>query len=125
MRNNARRLGFALLHAPLRPTEKDKEPLTPFADYGQRWRADGLPADAWIRTHIRAGAEVVKIAPRSMVVAGTIAEWRLGRASIFTPVASQLCRARCAQSMSRWSRTTRSMLSPICGCPIAPLDRRH
>jgi hypothetical protein len=76
VRNNARRLGFALRYAPLRPTEKDKEPLTPFADYVQRRRADGLPGDAWIRTHIRAGADVVKIAPRSMVVAGTITEWR-------------------------------------------------
>ena len=76
MRDNARRLGFALLYAPLRPTEKDKEPLTPFAEYVQRRRTDGLPADAWIRTHIRAGAEVVKIAPRSMVIAGTIGEWQ-------------------------------------------------
>jgi GNAT superfamily N-acetyltransferase len=76
MRDNARRLGFGQLYAPLRPTEKDKEPLSPFADYVQRRRADGLPFDAWIRTHIRAGADVVKVAPRSMVVAGTIAEWQ-------------------------------------------------
>jgi GNAT superfamily N-acetyltransferase len=76
LRDNARRLGFSQLYAPLRPTEKEKEPLTPFADYVQRRRADGFPCDAWIRTHIRAGAEVVKIAPRSMVVAGTIAEWQ-------------------------------------------------
>src|SRR5262249_11417611 len=61
MRDNARRLGFGLLYAPLRPMEKEKEPLTPFALYVQGRRADGLPSDAWIRTHIRAGATVVKI----------------------------------------------------------------
>ena len=76
LRDNARRLGFVRLYAPLRPTEKEKEPLTPFADYVQRRRADGLPSDAWIRTHVRAGAEALKIAPRSTVVAGTIAEWQ-------------------------------------------------
>jgi GNAT superfamily N-acetyltransferase len=76
MRDNARRLGFADLYAPLRPTGKALEPLTPFADYVARRRPDGLPHDPWLRTHIRAGAEVVKIAPRSMTVAGTLAEWR-------------------------------------------------
>jgi GNAT superfamily N-acetyltransferase len=76
LRDNAGRLGFRDLYGPLRPTEKDKEPLTPFADYVARRRPDGEPHDAWIRTHVRAGAEIVKIAPRSMVAAGTIAEWR-------------------------------------------------
>jgi GNAT superfamily N-acetyltransferase len=76
MRDNTRRLSFSVLYAPLRPTEKEKEPATPFADYVRRRRADGLPFDAWIRTHVRVGAEVIKIAPRSMVVAGSIAEWQ-------------------------------------------------
>jgi GNAT superfamily N-acetyltransferase len=76
MRDNARRLGFTALHAPLRPTEKHQEPLTPFADYVARRRADGQPFDAWIRTHVRAGAEIVKIAPCSMSIVGTLAEWR-------------------------------------------------
>jgi GNAT superfamily N-acetyltransferase len=34
LRDNARRLGFADLYGPLRPTDKHREPLTPFADYG-------------------------------------------------------------------------------------------
>ena len=75
LRDNARRLGFADLYAPLRPTDKHREPLTPFADYVARRRGDGLPHDSWVRTHVRAGAQIVKIAPRSMVIAGTIAEW--------------------------------------------------
>ena len=60
---------------PLRPSNKDREPYTPFAEYVARTRADGLPHDAWLRIHVRAGARIVKIAPRSMVFAGTLAEW--------------------------------------------------
>ena len=67
--------GFADLYAPLRPSEKHREPPTPFAEYVARARADGLPQDAWIRTHVRAGARIVKIAPCSMTIAGNIAEW--------------------------------------------------
>jgi hypothetical protein len=39
-------------------------------------RDDGLPADAWLRIHVRAGARIVKVAPRSMTIPGTLAEWR-------------------------------------------------
>ena len=76
LRDNARRLGFADLYAPLRPTDKHSEPLTPFADYIARLREDGLPYDSWVRTHVRAGAGIVKVAPCSMVIAGTLAEWQ-------------------------------------------------
>ena len=76
LRDNARRLGFTDLYAPLRPTDKHREPLTPFADYVARLRDDGLPYDSWVRTHVRAGARILKAAPLSMVIAGTIAEWR-------------------------------------------------
>jgi GNAT superfamily N-acetyltransferase len=75
MRDNARRLGFADLYAPLRPTDKHHEPLTPFADYAARRAEDGLPYDSWVRTHVRAGARIIKVAPHSMLIAGTIAEW--------------------------------------------------
>jgi hypothetical protein len=75
VRDNARRLGFVDLYAPLRPTEKHLEPLTPFADYVARQREDGLPYDSWIRAHVLAGARIVKVASYSMVVSGTIAEW--------------------------------------------------
>ena len=75
LRDNTRRLGFADLYAPLRPADKHREPLTPFADYVARHREDGLPHDSWVRTHVRAGARIDKVAHCSMVVAGTIAEW--------------------------------------------------
>jgi GNAT superfamily N-acetyltransferase len=75
MRANASRLGFADLYAPLRPTLKDREPTTPFAEYTARRREDGLPFDPWVRAHVQAGARIVKIAPYSMTVAGTLADW--------------------------------------------------
>lgn len=34
-----------------------------------------LPFDPWLRKHVRMGGKVVKIAPSSMVVEGSIAEW--------------------------------------------------
>ena len=76
LRDNAHRLGFADLYAPLRPTDKHREPLTPFADYVTRCREDRRPYDSWVRTHLRLGARIVKVAPCSMVIAGTLAEWR-------------------------------------------------
>ena len=84
MRENARRLGFTDLYAPLRPTGKDREPETPFVEYAARRRGDGQPYDPWVRTHVRAGARIVKVAPRSMVIAGTIAEWAAWTGTRFT-----------------------------------------
>ena len=76
LRDNTRARGIADLYGPVRPTEKHLEPQTPFAEYVARTRADGLPWDPWIRAHIRIGGRIVKIAPCSMAVAGTLAEWR-------------------------------------------------
>jgi GNAT superfamily N-acetyltransferase len=84
LRDNARRLGFVDLYAPLRPTDKHREPSTPFAEYVARRREDGLPYDSWVRTHVRAGAQIVKMAPRSMVIAGTITEWSMWTGLGFT-----------------------------------------
>lgn len=76
LRDNTRRLGFADLYAPLRPTAKAAEPRTPFAEYCARRREDGLPFDPWIRAHVAVGATIIGPAPTSMVIAGTLAEWR-------------------------------------------------
>jgi GNAT superfamily N-acetyltransferase len=75
MRDNVARLGFADLYAPVRPTEKHKQPLLPFAEYAALKRQDGLPQDPWVRAHVRLGARIVKVAPCSMTIAGTLAEW--------------------------------------------------
>ena len=61
--------------APVRPTLKDLYPLTPMERY-MRWeRSDGLPFDPWLRVHRRLGAEMLSVAPESMVIEGTISEW--------------------------------------------------
>ena len=72
---NAWALGFADLYAPLRPSDKHNEPHTPFAEYVAHIRADGLPRDSWLRTHVRAGGRIVRVAPYSMVITGTLVEW--------------------------------------------------
>ncbi len=46
------------------------------AEYVERRRPDGLPEDPWLRVHVRAGGEIVRVAPASMTVSGSLAEWR-------------------------------------------------
>jgi GNAT superfamily N-acetyltransferase len=67
--------GFGDLYAPVRPSDKHLEPRTPFADYVCRLCEDGLPHDAWLRAHVRAGGRILKPAPFSMVIPGTLADW--------------------------------------------------
>lgn len=76
LRGTARRHGLRELIAPLRPPDKASEPSVPMNVFMQRARPDGLPADRWLRAHVRAGATLVRVAPRSMTVLGTIAQWR-------------------------------------------------
>ena len=71
----ARAKGFAEVFAPVRPNQKHLQPRTAMRDYLNMKGADGLPIDSWLRTHIAAGGKIVKIAPYSMTIVGTIAEW--------------------------------------------------
>ena len=75
MKANAGRHGFAELYAPVRPTQKQRQAALPMIDYVRQTRPDGLPADPWLRTHVRAGGEIVKVAPYAMTIVGTLAEW--------------------------------------------------
>ncbi|HZO32280.1 MAG TPA: GNAT family N-acetyltransferase, partial [Chloroflexota bacterium] len=75
MRDVASRRGLSDLIAPVRPNQKTLYPLTPIERYIQWRRADGLPLDAWLRVHARLGAEIVRVAERSMVIEGTVSEW--------------------------------------------------
>jgi GNAT superfamily N-acetyltransferase len=75
MRSNAARLGFSELVAPVRPNGK-KDPDLPMEVYAFQTREDGLPVDPWLRVHVRAGGQIDKVATRSMVIPGTLAEWR-------------------------------------------------
>jgi GNAT superfamily N-acetyltransferase len=75
LRDNAARRGFAELVAPVRPNGK-ADAHEPMSTYAFRVREDGLPVDPWLRVHVRAGGHIEKVAPRSMVVPGTLEEWR-------------------------------------------------
>jgi GNAT superfamily N-acetyltransferase len=75
MRDVAAGREFAALIAPVRPTLKDRYPLTPMERYARWRREDGLPFDPWIRVHRRLGAGFLRVAPRSMTVTGTVGEW--------------------------------------------------
>jgi GNAT superfamily N-acetyltransferase len=67
--------GLPALIIPLRPSEKHRYPLTSLDDY-VTWQTDeGEPFDPWLRVHMRAGAEVVKVCHHSKVIRGTRAEW--------------------------------------------------
>jgi hypothetical protein len=76
MKANANRLGFSDLYAPVRPNEKHLVPSMPMQEYIGLTRADGLPRDAWLRTHVRVGGKIVKVAPYAMTIVGSIAEWQ-------------------------------------------------
>jgi GNAT superfamily N-acetyltransferase len=67
--------GLDALIAPVRPTLKHRYPLTPIERYLSWRRPDGTHLDPWLRTHERLGADIVKVAPESVVVTGTVAEW--------------------------------------------------
>lgn len=75
MREIGRSKGFQNLVAPVRPSQKSKYPLTKIDDY-IKWKTDGgLPLDAWLRVHVRAGAKIIKPCHQAMTIRGTVAEW--------------------------------------------------
>jgi GNAT superfamily N-acetyltransferase len=76
MRANVARLGFTDLIAPVRPTGKHTHITTPIDEYAYACRDDGLPVDPWLRVHVRAGGRIVNVAHHSMVIVGTLAQWR-------------------------------------------------
>jgi len=75
MRSVAARHGLSDLIAPVRPTWKDRYPLTPMERYVRWRRDDGLPFDPWVRLHARLGGEALAVCPESLVATGTVAEW--------------------------------------------------
>jgi GNAT superfamily N-acetyltransferase len=67
--------GLRRVIAPVRPALKARYPLTPMTQFARWVRGDGLHLDPWIRTHQRLGARILRPAPRSMLITGTVAEW--------------------------------------------------
>lgn len=68
--------GLETLIAPVRPTLKSRYPLLSMQRYLAMRREDGSLYDPWLRTHVRAGGDILKICPRAMRVRGSIPEWQ-------------------------------------------------
>jgi GNAT superfamily N-acetyltransferase len=75
MREIAKSKGFKQLVAPVRPNQKSHYPLASIDDYIKWTNDEGLPFDAWLRVHARAGAKIVKPCHEAMTIRGTRAEW--------------------------------------------------
>jgi GNAT superfamily N-acetyltransferase len=71
-----RALGYTSLVAPVRPNRKHLRPHEAMSTYVARTRADGFPEDPWLRTHVRAGATIVGVAPMSMSISAPLDDWR-------------------------------------------------
>jgi hypothetical protein len=75
MSDLARAHGFESLIAPVRPSWKDRYPLTPIERYAEWRREDGLLLDPWLRVHERAGARVLRPEPESLRITAAVSEW--------------------------------------------------
>ena len=71
----ARDEGLGDLIAPVRPTWKERYPLTPIERYLHWRREDGSHFDPWLRVHERVGGELVAPAPESMLIEAPVASW--------------------------------------------------
>lgn len=76
LRASVRERGLSRLVVPVRPTTKEQLPSLPMERFLARRRPDGLSADPWVRAHERLGGRVVKVAPFSMTIVGTLAQWK-------------------------------------------------
>ncbi|KIZ15316.1 hypothetical protein [Streptomyces natalensis] len=75
MTATARSAGLGTVLVPVRPTWKERYPLTPIERYAAWKRDDGSPFDPWIRTQVRAGGGVAAASERSSRITGTVEEW--------------------------------------------------
>ena len=66
---------FGRLVAPVRPTLKERHPEVPIEEYAGWRREDGSHFDPWIRTHERAGGEIVGTAEEAMLIEAPRTNW--------------------------------------------------
>jgi GNAT superfamily N-acetyltransferase len=71
----ARRDGLSHLIAPVRPSFKDRYPITPIERYITWTNETGEPFDPWIRVHLRRGGTIAKPVSHSLRITGTVADW--------------------------------------------------
>lgn len=72
----ARDNGFENVVIPIRPGMKSKYPLVSIDDY-INWQRDKdkQPFDPWLRVHLRAGGELIKVCHKAMYIPGSVEEW--------------------------------------------------
>ena len=75
MKSRARSNGLTRLFAPVRPNQKHLQPRMPMREYVEKVGSDGFPIDSWLRTHLRAGGQIIKIASCSMTIVGSLSDW--------------------------------------------------
>ncbi len=75
MRTVAERQGLTRFVAPVRPSLKERYPITPIEQYVAWRRTDGELFDPWMRLHERLGARTSTPLPRPLRITGTVAEW--------------------------------------------------
>lgn len=92
----ARAHGFGALIACVRPTELERYPLTPIAQYARWTRADGLPFDTWIRIHVRLGGRLGRPEPTSMTIEGSVVEWEAWTGMVFPSSGRYVVPGACA-----------------------------
>ena len=83
MRAIGRRHGLTHLVAPVRPSWKERYPLTPIDRYVRWRREDGQLLDPWMRVHERLGARVATPLPESLRITGTVHEWETWTGMVF------------------------------------------
>ena len=76
MRAIGQRHRLTHLVAPVRPSLKERYPITPIEQYVSWRREDGQLFDPWMRVHERLGARVSTPLPRSLRITGTVDEWQ-------------------------------------------------
>jgi hypothetical protein len=71
----AREKGCGSLVMPVRLSHKCEYPLIPFAQYVNWQQSNGRAFDPELRMHLDMGAAILAIAPRALVLEGSVAEW--------------------------------------------------
>lgn len=69
---------------PVRPTGKSLYPKLSFSEYCNLTREDGLPADPWLRTHIKAGGKILGKSEQSQRIEGSVKDWEKWANTTFT-----------------------------------------
>jgi hypothetical protein len=110
----ARGHGLRSLVAPVRPSWKDRYPLTPIGRYAAWRRPDGLPLDPWMRVHARIGGRILRPEPRSLHIVAPVQDWQAWTGMAFPEDGPYVC-SRAVLTCSPWPGARATAGSPTCG----------